>query len=687
MKCSPWLLVAGSLMLGCHGQPAATTAADVLPLRSVRLYEVGVAYFERAGVVSGDRSMLPVPASHVDDALKTLVVLSAGRRADVSGIEFESLVSRGLARSLAALPLDPEKPVAYRDVLQSLTGVEVELVTADDEVVGTLVEVFATERKSGPERLTLTLLERDGSVRRAEALTVKSIRPTDPILAARLQSAVTALSGRAAQMPRALSLSARSRAAIRLGYLAETPVWRSTYRVVLGRAADTATLQGWALIHNDTDEAWSNVEIELVNGRPDSFLFPLSAPRYARRPLAEPAEALSTVPQLADKTADQIWGDNLDDGASGLSLSGYGSGGGGAGYGVGYGSGRLGVQQASTVGPSNEISIGNLAQIAQASGVETGALFSYRLSKTVALRAHGSALVPFTERVVQARRITWFAPGNTHGQTASRFVNTTTQTLPSGPVALYEPGGFAGETGMPRLKPGERAFLRYGVDLDLELETRVEKPVERVERLEFEDDRLIEHFVRHHASHHVLENRSADPRLAYVVLEIVSNARVAGADELDFDQDQARPLAVFRVLPRQKSERKLVIDQALQRSHPIEKLDAMELTRLSNAPMLPEEQRKLFGSAKQLLELVAKHERGRLGAESEIGRIELDLKRVREHLQALGDKSGTAAGNNPIVARLIGLENRLSAARERSADLAAQKEQDLARARRELEKL
>src|SRR4029079_1321064 len=97
-------------------------------------------------------------------------------------------------------------------------------------------------------------------------------------------------------------------------------------RLVVAPRESVAGLQAWALIHNDTDEAWSKVRVELVHGRPESFLFPLSAPRYTRRELSTPEDELSTVPQLADRTPDQIWGDHVE------RL--VGEAGGGSGYGI-----------------------------------------------------------------------------------------------------------------------------------------------------------------------------------------------------------------------------------------------------------------------------------------------------------------------------------------------------------------
>src|SRR5689334_16418403 len=91
------------LLVLCSCQHAFTQDGSVIPLRTLHLYETGVGYFERAGRVTSSTS-LPVPAGHLDDALKTLVVLSPGEVGAVSGLEFKSSISRGMARALAGLP-------------------------------------------------------------------------------------------------------------------------------------------------------------------------------------------------------------------------------------------------------------------------------------------------------------------------------------------------------------------------------------------------------------------------------------------------------------------------------------------------------------------------------------------------------------------------------------------------------
>jgi len=267
-------LVVTCLLTGCHTGLSPATPASVLPLRSLKLYETGVGYFERSGRLNADGSMtLPVPTSHLDDALKTLVVMGEGRSATLTGVEFSSSLSRGMARSLAGLPASADTRSPFPQLLDSLKGSEVEIrLKGGDRVEGRLVEVVAPAestassdedtKSKAPEKPSLSLLvvTRDGEFRRLDAAEVAGVRPTDPNLVAR--------GGRGARRPERAQYADASRAAaprrqreaLTIGYLAETPIWRATYRLVLDADGGRGFLQGWALVHNDTDEPWERVK-------------------------------------------------------------------------------------------------------------------------------------------------------------------------------------------------------------------------------------------------------------------------------------------------------------------------------------------------------------------------------------------------------------------------------------------
>lgn len=62
---------------GC-AHSAAVSSDERLPLKRVVIYRNGVAYFERAGNVSGDRVEFQVQPEHVGDFLATLSVVERG---------------------------------------------------------------------------------------------------------------------------------------------------------------------------------------------------------------------------------------------------------------------------------------------------------------------------------------------------------------------------------------------------------------------------------------------------------------------------------------------------------------------------------------------------------------------------------------------------------------------------------
>jgi hypothetical protein len=667
----------GTALLVFCASSAAAQGGRPLPLKRVRLYETGVGYFERSGTFGSAGADLPVPAGHLDDALKTLVVSSDDPGAAVAGVEFGSSVSPSLARALAGLPGD--EPLKLHSLLRGLKGAEVVVKTRNASLTGRLVELVE-ESESDLERCvraagakvekaepaesvmktqsTLVLLAKDGTLERLPTDELVSVKATDPSFAARLGSAVDALSGRSARVLKELRVRAKSGKSISLSYVAETPVWRTTYRLVLADAKQNGTLQGWALIHNDTEESWSGVQVELVNGEPDSFLFPLAAPRYARRALVAPAEQLATVPQLMETTADGLWSAEVGDGygSGGLGLSGIGEGGGGRGVGIGHGRLSASFASADRDGPSSSLSIGNLAAIARAEGVESGALFRYTLKSPVDLASRGSALVPFVSDTVAAQRIASFTSAGIPARSAVYLVHRGNQTLPAGTIAVFADGGFAGEALLERMKPKESTVVEFGFDRDVEL-VELERRAQHESRLvRFANRRLYEHYVRHSLTKYEIENRSGSGRSVFLKLSVVNNARVTGADELHYDSKAGAALAVFRVAGREKKIRDLRAEEGLSSVYLFKNLTSQSLARIGAGRSIPANQKQILAEARERL-LEAEARRGGIKRRGgELSATKQEISRLREHVRALGAAGSDAA--EPIVERLLAAEDR-----------------------------
>lgn len=699
----------GFCALALGASTAFAQQRNTLPLERVRLYETGVGYFERAGRLSANQDVaLPVPAGHLDDALKTLVVLSKDGKTTVSGIDFGSSVSQSMARALAGLGPSGDAPVRYDELLESLKGARVEVRGGAGAFTGRLIDVLSGSESDDQEcvptsklvvagkkpastgdcflktHTTLLLLTDRSEIRRFRAAEVASVRPIEPGFASRLGSALDALSDRGAQRERSLRVLASKGQTISLGYVAEAPLWRSSYRLVLGRDAKKATLQGWALVHNDTDEDWKQVEVELVNGRPDSFLFPLAAPRYARRQLVTPENELSTVPQLLGRTVDNMWGDESGEafGSGGLGLSGVGMGGGGSGQGIGLGSiGTIGA--GSGTGSSSLLSVGDLASVVKADGVESGALFRYTLKSPVDLRARGSALVPFFHDSIATRQIAVFESPGATARSAVRLKNDTSQTLPAGTIAVFAAGGFAGESAIDRMKPSETRFVEYGFDLDIELAKRQHETTDETRLFSYSGGKLHEHFVRRHRLTYQLTNKAGAPRSAYLVLPFVRNAKVLGADRVDFDARRGRALAVFEVDAKREVQRKIVAEEGRRTRH--DELSSRKLRDFTDASKVPTKQKEVLSAAAEKLLRAEVLRGGMKKRKRDLSRLNQDIRRLRGHLKALGTNR-TRAGDR-LVERLLKAEDNAKRIRRRIDELDAEVDKRVAGAKKVLRRL
>jgi len=670
-----------------------------LPLRRLRLYETGVGYFERRGTVgtgkaSGEGSLaLPLPSSHLDDALKSLVVLEAGAGVRIQGVEFDSSVSEGMARAMAGLPTESAEPLAYDDLLESLKGSRVQVETKDARIRGRFVDIegpfyleatparAGTTSESGEAEVvprgephyTLILLDEDDAVRRIKTDRVQAIRVLDEGTAARLDVAATALSDQTARRTSKLEVQVSKPGKLGLGYISEAPVWRTTYRVVMDAEPGEGELQAWALVHNDTDEDWETVSVELANGRPASFLHPLAAPRYASRELVAPPEALGTVPQLANQTVDSMWGDEIGDayGYGGLGLVGTGRGGGGTGEGtIGLGNTSVIGRGGGGYGIGGE-ELGDLAELAQADGSESGALFLYRVADPIDLRAHHSALVPIVQQPIEVESITFFGRDGYDGLSAARVVNTTTQTLPPGVVSFFADGGFVGESVLDRLKPKERRFVAYGSELDVELERGRETLGERVSWLRWDTSTasIHEQYVRESVHRLHLENRSGRARRVYMALDVPRNAELRGDEgiELDFDLATDTPLVATWVEPGAVVDHELHAKSNELRRH--DDLGPQSLESLRERAGVSATQREILdaalGHARRELELLDVAARN----DAAIGELQSDLVRLREDLAALGKARVRNRARNALTRDLLSKETRIEELRSETANL------------------
>ncbi len=146
---------------------------------------------------------------------------------------------------------------------------------------------------------TLAVLEKGGQTVRAASFPVELEGEGDEAESG-LQSTLDAWEGRrkeARELRRVTLELGQGKHDLTVGYLAETPLWRPSYRLVVGEDRK-AVLQAWGIVQNQSGEDWEDVEIALVAGAPIAFESNLGDPVIPRRPLVTDAgEVITQVPQ------------------------------------------------------------------------------------------------------------------------------------------------------------------------------------------------------------------------------------------------------------------------------------------------------------------------------------------------------------------------------------------------------
>jgi hypothetical protein len=444
------------------GGHAAEPAA--LPLTEVVLYSSGVGYFRRDGQVEGSEKIdLRFKVDDVNDLLKSLVVqdLDGGHVAAVSYGSREPIT-----RALKTFGIDLTENPTLGDLLNQVRGERIEVATPN-AITGTLVGVEKKKRPVGREDGQVVEVEflnllTDEGLRTIPLEQVQRFRLLDDRLAAELRQALEVLAAGHDTRKKAVELrfDGQWRRRIRVAYVVQTPVWKTSYRLVLDDEK-APYLQGWAIVENTTDDDWNEVRLALVSGRPISFVMDLYQPLYAPRPEVRPELYLSLRPQVYGQAMEEAKARERAEAAPAAPE-------------------MLARRRPMAAAPMAAAPLApgrgglDLAQgvTASASGLQAGELFQYAIKAPVTLARQRSALLPILGEEVAGKKVSIYNASvqPRHPLHGFRLKNTSPLHLMQGPITVFDAGAYAGDARIEDLAPGGERLISYALDLGVEVE-------------------------------------------------------------------------------------------------------------------------------------------------------------------------------------------------------------------------
>ena len=477
--------------------PAAVPAAAAaeVPVKLVVLYSSGVGYFEHHGTVTGNATTeLRFKTVQINDLLKSLVLQDLDK-GQVSAITYPS--QDPLAKLLRSFQVDVSQNLSRADLLTQLRGAKVTCHLLDGKALsGTIIGVEIEKVPSGEkgdlqEIPVLNLLNEQGATS-IRMPTVQYVSFDDPRLQEELNKALSALVQARDQDKKAVSFqfTGEGNRRVKIGYVVETPIWKTSYRLLLDDGKDAKPfIQGWAIVENQTDTDWNNVQLSLVSGRPISFIQDLYQPLYIPRPVVQPELYASLKPreyeegmERAKAGADGTKG--FDSGAAAANAPAAPAAvaeqalrkatfRGVAAAKPSLAGGAFAVMQDKQQG--EQLHFASIASAASTANL--GDLFQYTVSIPVTLPRQKSAMLPIIGDNIQAQRVSIY-----NASTLARYplngailTNTTGKHLLNGPITVLDNGAYGGDARISDLPPGQQRLISYGIDLKVVVDSTSSK--------------------------------------------------------------------------------------------------------------------------------------------------------------------------------------------------------------------
>ncbi|MDR0602044.1 MAG: hypothetical protein LBG42_06640 [Treponema sp.] len=446
---------------GDAGGSGPAAVSRELPIRRVALFSSGVACYERSGTVRGSSVLrLYFRTEAVNDALKSLVIHDPASGGAPS-VNYPS--ERTLVATLQSLSIDLSGNPDLAAILMSLRGVEIEI--AAPPIRGRIAGIEyrnvspAQDFRLPPIQEPWLVIYTESGLRPVNLKDISTINFPDPRIGEDLNRAMDLLaaSGNSLLRELTLNLGGGESRSVSVSYVIPAPVWKVSYRLDLA-SRDGAFFQGWAIVDNDSDSDWKNVELSLVAGRPVSFIQNLYPPYYLSRPV---------LPLSIAGTADAR---SYDTGSAQAA----------AAFGPAAG---MEEAQAAPLMRSRAPAPNEAQKIASADAVPAyeslaigaqaaGDQFEFTMREPVTLDRRMSAMFPLVQARLPVRKLLILsgtdATGKTvHPRLGAEITNAAGVKFPAGPVTVYDGGTYAGDALIEFLGDGEKRLLSYGEDLSV----------------------------------------------------------------------------------------------------------------------------------------------------------------------------------------------------------------------------
>jgi hypothetical protein len=524
---------------------------EPLPLRQVVLFNSGVGYFQREGEVDGNaRIELSFPIGDINDLLMSLVLQDAKGR--VGTVNYDS--SDPIDKILRSFALDLTNNPTFAQILNQARGEKIEITRSSEKkdgpvskIIGTIIGMEIHQRPVGKDHvieMEILNLNTSTGLQAIPMEHIVSVRFLNAVLESEFQRALHVLARSHDTEKKSVSIgfSGEGKRAVRVGYVLDRPIWRTTYRLSMDPKGKVF-LQGWALVENTSDDDWNDVRMVLVSGKPISFKMNLYEPIYIPRPGVELEMFASLRPPLYNSALDAAAKKTPALAAAEFERAAQPSA---------RNSNLIQKRQdlrsldrdgqERFAGEPNKLSYAELQRRRQeqlgkaaeakekgsavaglnfregvqsvANAGELGDYYRYAIDQKITLPRQKSAMLPILNQAIEGEKFSIYNESvqARYPLLGLKLKNTSGQSLTQGPITVYDNDVFAGDTRILDLQPNEERLLSYALDQGTEVKTDVKQTLSPELTFRIGTDTLNARYHLCQTKTYTIKNRSTHDR-------------------------------------------------------------------------------------------------------------------------------------------------------------------------------
>jgi hypothetical protein len=630
------LLTAANLPCCVHAEEPMSQAN--VPLKRIVLFNSGVGFFEHAAEIEGDTQVeLKFNVENVNDLLKSMVLQDLGG-GHISTVTYGS--RDPITKTLKTFAIDLTNNPTLAQLLDQVRGEQVE-IDAPNKVSGTILGVETRTQKVGDDVVEfemLNLLTVDG-LRSVKLESVGRIKLSNEKLDAELRQAlaVLALGHDNEKKTVTLQFLGQGKRPVRVGYIQEAPIWKTSYRLVLADG-EAPFLQGWAIVENTTEEDWNGVSLTLVSGRPISFVMDLYQPLYVPRPVVEPELFASLRPQtygqdLARREAEFAEG-GLGGGqqrarvlAKRGAVADRAAGAPGAAFGAPAAAPMAGEKAAMAINRGVE-------SLAEAGNV--GELFQYAIGTPVTLGRQKSAMLPIVNDSVKGDKVSIYNERvqAKHPLNGLRLKNSTDLHLMQGPITVFDDGAYAGDAQIEDLPPGSERLISYALDLKTEVTFEMQQSPQQLVRCRLVKGTLHTTNKLERRRNYTIKNSGREARQVLIEYALEPGwTLIAPKEPAEKTRDRYRFAVAAE--PGKPAQLEVAEEMTISQQFALTNLDDNAIRYYINAKVVSDKVKEALAEVvrrkQQLSELAGKKQE----LEQRISAIDQEQTRIRQNMQQL----------------------------------------------------